>query len=307
MRTADRGQGRPAFPFERCDGREVLKVAFLDDFELPGLGQQLPRILANGLQQPVARLALRGLADRDERLVHEAREHVERQPGGDRRRCLRVKAAEENGEGAERRFLVSIEELVAPLDRGPDGRCRDGESRPPPPSAPSRGSRSARISAGVMALIRAAASSIASGSRSSRSQSRTIVASACALGMNSGRRCLARSRKRRYASSASSGSSLQTVSPLTPSDSRLVAKIRTSAHELSRAVASSAHASTTCSQLSSTSSTSRSAKNRPSVCCRPYPRGPRTPSVRAVSAATSGVAGPAVRSTSQTPSGRRAI
>ena len=47
-------------------------------------------------------------------------------------------------------------------------RCRDGESRPPP-SAPSRGSRPARISAGLIAPIRAAASSIASGRRSSRS------------------------------------------------------------------------------------------------------------------------------------------
>ncbi len=78
-----------------------------------------------------------------------------------------------------------------------------------------------------MTLTRAAASSIASGRRSSRAHSWAIVASVSSLGTNSGRRCLARSTNRRCASSGPSGSSLQTVSPSTPSDSRLVAMIRT--------------------------------------------------------------------------------
>ena len=116
-----------------------------------------------------------------------------------------------------------------------------------------------------MTLTRAAASSIASGSRSRRAHNSAIVASVRSPGMNRGCRCLARSTNRRCASSGSSGSSRQTVSPLTPSDSRLVAMIRTSPHEVSRAVASSAHASTTCSQLSSTSSTSRLARYRRSA------------------------------------------
>jgi hypothetical protein len=30
-----RAQGRPAFPLERCERRDVLKVAFLDDLQLP--------------------------------------------------------------------------------------------------------------------------------------------------------------------------------------------------------------------------------------------------------------------------------
>ena len=61
-----------------------------------------------------------------------------------------------------------------------------GESRPPPPSMPSRVSRLERTSAGDMTLTRAAASSIASGRRSSRAHSWAIVASVSSLGMNSG-------------------------------------------------------------------------------------------------------------------------
>ena len=54
-----------------------------------------------------------------------------------------------------------------------------------------------------------------------------------------------------------SASSRQTVSPFTLNDSRLVARIRKPSHEHSNDDVSCAQASTTCSQLSSTSNTSR--------------------------------------------------
>jgi hypothetical protein len=78
--------------------------------------------------------------------------------------------------------------------------------------------------------------------------------------MNPGWRCRARSTNSRRASSDPSESSRQTVSPLTPNDSRLVAKIRKLPQAPSNDDASSAHASTTCSQLSITSSMSRSTR-----------------------------------------------
>ncbi len=87
-----------------------------------------------------------------------------------------------------------------------------------------------------------------------------------------GLRCLARSTNRRYASSGPSGSNLQTLSPSTPSNSRLVAMIRTFGQKASNAAASSAHASTTCSQLSSTSSGARSRKYRRSASVAVPPR-----------------------------------
>ena len=75
-----------------------------------------------------------------------------------------------------------------------------------------------------MALTRAAASSIASGRPSRRSHSFSMVSSVASSGKKSGLRCRARSRNRRRASSARSGSSRHTVSPSTASGSRLVAE-----------------------------------------------------------------------------------
>jgi len=81
-----------------------------------------------------------------------------------------------------------------------------------------------------------------------------------ASGTNPGWRCRARSTNSRRASSDASESSRQTVSPLSPNDSRLVAKIRKLPHAPSNDDVSSAQASITCSQLSITSSMSRSTR-----------------------------------------------
>ena len=55
---------------------------------------------------------------RDERLLHQAREHVEREPWRDRRRRLRIEPAGEHGQAAKGPPARSIKKLIAPLDRG---------------------------------------------------------------------------------------------------------------------------------------------------------------------------------------------
>lgn len=125
------------------------------------------------------------------------------------------------------------------------------------------------------------------------------------LGMNPGRRCLARSKNSLWASSAASASSRQTVSPGTPSSSREVVSIRSLLHDASSRAARSAQASRTCSQLSRTMSTSRSARWAHNASSAATPVALRTPSTLAVSVATSGAFAIDVRSTIQTPSCRR--
>ena len=116
---------------------EVAQVTLAGRLELAARHQQLVGVLAHGLEQPVARPAPRGLAGGDDRLVHEAGEHVQREPGRDRHRGLGVEAADEDGQAPERRLLRGLEQLVAPLDRGPHRPVAGGASRGPPPRAPS--------------------------------------------------------------------------------------------------------------------------------------------------------------------------
>jgi hypothetical protein len=125
--------------------------------------------------------------------------------------------------------------------------------------------------------------------------------------MKRGSCCLALSTNSRCASDGCKGSSRQTVSPVTPRGSRLVARIRILRQPPSSAAASSAEERITCSQLSRTSRRSRSARYRRSASDGVAPDRGRTPSTRAVSAATLSGPGAAVRSTSHTPSPRRPI
>ena len=158
-----------------------------------------------------------------------------------------------------------------------------------------------------MTLIRAAASSIASGRRSSRAHScRDRSRPPPRSGMNCGRALPRPFHEQAVGVLGASGSSLQTVSPVTPSDSRLVARTRTPRHDASKAAASSAHASTTCSQLSSTSNRSRSRRYPRRASGAVAPRGTRTSSTRAVSTATSGGTepGPSRRATPRRPAAR---
>ena len=101
--------------------------------------------------------------------------------------------------------------------------------------------------------MRAAANSIANGSASTRAQISATTASSSSPTARSGAATSARSTNRRAAASAPSGGSGRTASPGTPSASRLVANTTRSGHASRSSYTALAAASTTCSQLSSTS------------------------------------------------------
>ena len=167
----------------------------------------------------------------------------------------------------------------------------------------------------------AAASSIASGIPSSARQTRTIVDNVWASTARSLRTAPARSRSNRTAgedsispglassSGRASGSTSHSASPVMPSGSLLVARIRSRRHSPSTRSANVAADSITCSQLSRISSASRSriaamSRSVGSAFGAPPSRASRRPSAASVACATSPSAPMAASSTSQTPSGR---
>ena len=123
-----------------------------------------------------------------------------------------------------------------------------------------RSSRPATICCSLSVLAHAAASSIASGIPSSPAHNRRSTTSSPAPTVKSSRTRRARSTKRATASSATNVGSRQTVSPGTPSGSRLVTSTVTSGHDAISASTASAAPATTCSQLSRHTRTRRSRK-----------------------------------------------
>ena len=167
----------------------------------------------------------------------------------------------------------------------------------------------------------AAASSIASGIPSSARQTRTIVDNVWASTARSLRTAPARSRSSRTAgedsispglaspSGKASGSTSHSASPVMPSGSLLVARIRSRRHSPSTRWANAAADSITCSQLSRISSASRSriaamSRSVGSAFGAPPSSASRRPSAASVDCATSPSAPMAASSTSQAPSGR---
>ncbi len=100
-----------------------------------------------------------------------------------------------------------------------------------------------------------------------------------------------------------SGGTRHVTSPATPIGSRLVAKIVNLGHAPSSAAISAAHASSRCSQLSSTTSVCRSPMNRTRVSTVERPGWSGNPSARADVAGTSAGSVIGARSTYQTPPG----
>ena len=168
--------------------------------------------------------------------------------------------------------------------------------------------------------MRAAASSIASGSPSRRAQMPATAAALSAVSAKSGLRARARAMKRRTASSASRrsrlgswvgsgtarGSTPTSCSAVSASRVRLVAKMHSRGAAASRAARSGA-ASKTCSQLSNTSKSCRSARyaRRRSATGR-WPA-PRTPRRSAIVGTTSSGSRMGVRSTKAIPSAKSAV
>ena len=133
-------------------------------------------------------------------------------------------------------------------------------------SSRNRSSSRLAISATGSVLVRAAASSMASG-RPSRWRTRTATAgSSSPLVAISGCTALARSTNSAAASAASRGSNGTWCSPSTDSGSRLVVRIRTLGQPCSSATTSVAAASATCSQLSRITTASRSASRSIARC-----------------------------------------
>ena len=139
-------------------------------------------------------------------------------------------------------------------------RCRGAAERSPRDRSRNRSSSRASTSSSVSDRSRAAASSIASGSPSSARQIRATASALASPTRNPGRTAAARSAnsraagcgRRRPGAAAGQGAS---VSPVMPSLSLLVTRIRRSRQAASSRRASAATSATTCSQLSRTSST----------------------------------------------------
>ena len=145
--------------------------------------------------------------------------------------------------------------------------CRIGASRGPSLSSESRSVICARRASGERIVIRAAASSMASGRPSSARQSAAIFSPLAAVRAKLGRTARARSTKRRTASFSATVSHLdpvdagkgrgsigRTCSPWTWRGARLAARIWRAGQDARRVATSAALAARRCSQLSSTSS-----------------------------------------------------
>ena len=158
--------------------------------------------------------------------------------------------------------------------------------------------------AGASARVRAAASSIASGSPSRRRQIERAAAASSSRRLKRGRARRARSVKSSRASSSVSGGTVQVTSPPTPSGSRLVATTFSAPAALNNPAVTSAAVSTTCSQLSSTSSAWRPDSRRPTASAKVPPRGSLTPSVTATWSQTNSLPDRGEKSTNQIPSGK---
>src|SRR6266542_4226983 len=195
--------------------------------------------------------------------------------------------------------------------------CRCGTPRCPAASRRNRSSSRATSSCTLSARTREAASSRGSGMPSSRRQSTATAPASSDPSVNPVAAAVARATKSWTALDCSSGGTTKTTSPVSPSGSRLVARMRSSGAVRSSAAASSATGSTTCSQLSSTSSR-RSLRSAPaSRSIRPigpFPRGPGGASSRMPRTVMTASAGEPVTSslpgrpspassTSHTPSG----
>ena len=121
-----------------------------------------------------------------------------------------------------------------------------------------RSSSRSRIWVGLIERTRAAASSIANAIPSNRSQISPITTTSASSGRNPDAAVSARSVNNSTAAASASDGTRHTHSPPTANDSRLVTSTRT-VGQAARASTRAAVSSRTCSQLSSTSNTSRPA------------------------------------------------
>ena len=277
-----------------------------DAVRLPAGVQPLPPVLAQRLQQPVARRPVAaaprpppatcppgGSAGRAPSRAstpapaHDRLGRLQGEPAGEHRQAVEQRPLRRRRAGRSSSPPPPAGSAGAAAPCG----CPRSAAGSGPPAAPGAAPRAARAR-------RAAASSRASGMPSSRRQS---SATARRVPVGHGERRAGRSRPARRRAgpprtgprrlrrrapapggrAATSEGTRQGVSPAMPSASRLVARRRTSGQARSSASASRAQASSRCSQLSSTSSRRRAASASASVASSGRPGSSRTPTAAA--------------------------
>ena len=159
---------------------------------------------------------------------------------GDRLRRLHRRAPGEHRQAREARLFARVEQLVAPVDRRAQRALARRRVARRAPSAPTAASRRSAISAGQSNPQRAAASSIASGSPSTRRQISATAAALPSSRPNPGSCARARSQNNATASAASAPGASRLrqrerryrmrCSACTASGSRLVASTVTPGH-----------------------------------------------------------------------------
>ena len=253
----------------------------------PGLVQPLAGVLADGLQQPVAHLAVGGRGRRRPgtcRRGSRARRR-RRGPSGRPHTASAAARSQPPAKTDSRRRTARSGSSSRSQDQSTTARrvCWRGRTvRLPLVSSRKRSSRRSAIWRGVSSRSRAAASSMASGSPSRRRQisAQAAGSSSASTGSRAGPR-----RRGRRAAAARPGRAAaprgRSNSPGTPRGSRLVARTVSPGQRASSRSASRAAASTTCSQLSRTSSMRRraqcSASRARGSSCRSVGGGPHAP------------------------------
>jgi hypothetical protein len=302
------------------EGQEVRGMDLVRRVVLGAFVQLLQRVLADRLQHGEAGFTIRsGLVPQQALLAQPLHptEGVERAvmvPNGLGR--LQRATTREDGQTAKQDLLVGLEQIVRPGNRVAQGLLA-GASRAPPVRKGSRCSNRASIACGGSSRTRAAASSMASGSPSSRQQ---ISATAGAFALStakSGLTARARSMKSRTASywiscSGVGGGSRRgrvrggtgySRSARKRRGTRLVASTVTRGAE-PRRDQTAGPPSTRCSKLSRTRSRSRVARkscSRPARECSPSSRRPKAVAMAEGTRAGSAIA---ASGTKQTPSAK---
>jgi hypothetical protein len=267
---------------------EVVAVVPLADGPLvAGGGKALGGVGADRFEHPEPGDGVRVAGD-EHVLGDEPVERVEI-GAGDRLGRLGGRAAGEDRKGREALLLGVAEHVVAPVDRRAQRPLAGGRIAGPLPNAPSAVSRRSAISTGDSNPQRAAASSIASGSPSTRRQISATAAALASPMRKSGSWTRARSqnsatagtRTSASASSSSSGNASGATgyrcSPASASASRLVASTLSAGQALSNSDTKCAAAST-CSTLSSTSNKCLAERKRVTACSGPSPETGTIPS-----------------------------
>ena len=250
----------------------VLGVSTSPVVCVSGLVEALPCVGPKRLQHRIPGAAVGGTVADRHGFRDEAPKCVDDVPpfdvlaGGDGFGSIRVKGSGKGAEPSEDALFGGRTQRVGPVHRRPKGLVPFDCSRRPPVKRRKRSSSRVAISWGLIEEIRATASSIASGTPSSRRHTSPTATPVDVSSSNVESTARARSTNKRAASHRISASrstdgsaidkerSARMCSPSTASPSRLVARMRTSGASRSTTKVNRAAASRRCSQLSSTTS-----------------------------------------------------